>query len=660
FAYFNNIPELGRYLKYGNTPPLVKAPVAEQQSRIRELDAVVTRSQQAFIGLDGELRSAQRTWEKSLKSGADWMPAKALAAHIPDAALTGDAFIDAGDKGAFGFYDRFTVSAWIRSSAPNGAILTRAADDADGEGWGLYLIDGKLQANLIKRRLDDSIRLESKDTVPLSQWHHVAMSYDGSRMANGVKLYLDGKPLQTEIILDAINQDFKTKEPLRVGGGGGPEIRFKGEIRDARVYSREAPQEEVEVLAVGRKIQEIASSKTRTPVEERKLRSAFLDSAAPAKITAAYQTVEKALEDRANYLDGIPTVMVMQEVLPPKETHILLRGAYDKPGEKVSRGVLEALHPLPAGAPQDRLGLAKWVIDPANPLTARVAVNRFWQSLFGTGIVKTAEDFGAQGEWPSHPELLDWLATEFVKTGWDIKAIHKTIVMSATYRQSSRTDAGALAKDPENRLLARGPRLRLPAEVVRDAALANAGLLVEKQGGPSVKPYQPAGVWSELGGGDYERDKGEGLYRRSLYTFWKRTAPPPYMSNFDSALRESCTVREGRTNTPLQALNLMNDVTFVEAARVLAQRTLSLPATDRTRQIFRLILSRTPEDGELTKLNEALAYYKDYYASRTKDAETYLAQGDTPVDKRVAPAELAAYTAVASLVLNLDEAVTKE
>ena len=329
--------------------------------------------------------------------------------------MTGATFVDAGDKGAFGFYDRFTVSAWIRSSAPTGAIITRAVDDADAEGWGLYLIDGKLQANLIKRRLDDSIRVESKETVPLSQWHHVAMSYDGSRMANGVKLYLDGKPLQTEIILDAINQDFKTKEPLRVGGGGGAEIRFKGEIRDARAYSREAPEKEVEVLAVAKKIHEIATSKTRTPVEERKLRSAFLDSSAPPKIAAAHRAVEQALEDRANYLDGIPTVMVMQEVSPPKETHILLRGAYDKPGEKVNRGVLEALHPLPAGAPQDRLGLAQWVVDPGNPLTARVAVNRFWQSMFGTGIVKTAEDFGAQGEWPSHPELLDWLATEFTK-----------------------------------------------------------------------------------------------------------------------------------------------------------------------------------------------------------------------------------------------------
>jgi hypothetical protein len=356
----------------------------------------------------------------------------------------------------------------------------------------------------------------------------------------------------------------------------------------------------------------------------------------------------------------VPTVMVMQEVAPPKETRILLRGAYDKPGDKVERGVPAALHPLAEGVSGDRLGLARWVIDRQNPLTARVAVNRFWQSIFGTGLVKTVEDFGAQGEWPSHPELLDWLATEFIRSGWDVKAIHRTIVTSATYRQSSRADSAALARDPENRLLARGPRLRLPAEVVRDSALFVSGLLVEKRGGPSVKPYQPVGLWKELGGSDYERDKGEALYRRSLYTFWKRTAPPPFMSNFDSALRESCTVREGRTNTPLQALNLMNDVTFVEAARALAQRTLSLPAPDRVPYAFRLVLSRQPEERELTKLAEAAAFYRDYYATRTKEAEAFLSQGELAIDKRVPSSELAALTTVASLILNLDESLTKE
>src|SRR5204863_7051197 len=252
----------------------------------------------------------------------------------------------------------------------------------------------------------------------------------------------------------------------------------------------------------------------------------------------------------------------------PRDTHVLLRGAYDRPGEKVEPGVPAVLPPLPADAPPNRLGLARWIATPSNPLAARVAVNRFWQNAFGVGLVKTVEDFGSQGEWPSNPELLDWLAAEFVRTGWDMKALQKTIVMSATYRQSSKVTPELLQKDPDNRLLARGPRLRLGPDVIRDQALATSGLLVQKVGGPSVKPYQPPGLWQELAGGKgYEPDKGDGLYRRSLYTYWKRTVAPPFMMNFDSPSRETCTVRETRTNTPLQALNLMNDETFLEASR---------------------------------------------------------------------------------------------
>ena len=285
---------------------------------------------------------------------------------------------------------------------------------------------------------------------------------------------------------------------------------------------------------------------------------------------------------------------------PRSRRIVLMRGAYDKPGEKVQPGVPAVLPPLPAGAPNNRLGFAQWLVDPANPLTARVTVNRFWQMYFGTGLVKTVEDFGSQGEWPSHPELLDWLATEFVRTGWDVKAMQKLIVTSATYRQSSKVTPELLQRDPENRLLARGPRFRLPAEMIRDQALAVAGLLVEKLGGPSVKPYQPAGLWKELAmqDMDYVQSKGDDLYRRSLYTFWKRTVAPPDDDDFDAAERETCVVRETRTNTPLQALDLMNDVTFVEAARVLGQRmmkeggatpdarlALRIPAGDRARAV---------------------------------------------------------------------------
>jgi hypothetical protein len=308
--------------------------------------------------------------------------------------------------------------------------------------------------------------------------------------------------------------------------------------------------------------------------------------------------------------------------------------------------------------------LARWLVNPANPLTARVAVNRFWQMYFGTGLVKTVEDFGSQGEWPSNPELLDWLATEFIRTGWDVKAVQKTIVMSATYRQSSRVTPELVAKDPENRLLAHGPRVRLSAEMVRDQALAISGLLVEKLGGPSVKPYQPAGLWKELSGtDDYKQDKGENLYRRSLYTFWKRTSPPPAMMTFDAAGRETCIVRENRTNTPLQALTLMNDVTYVEAARVLAERMMTeggATPEERIAFAFRLATGRAPAAPETRLLLDGLRYHRDNYQTDPQAALKLVSAGEHARDQKLEPAELAAYATVASLILNLDATVTKE
>jgi len=308
--------------------------------------------------------------------------------------------------------------------------------------------------------------------------------------------------------------------------------------------------------------------------------------------------------------------------------------------------------------------LARWLVDPANPLTARVAVNRLWQMDFGVGLVKTVEDFGSQGEWPSNPELLDWLATEFVSRGWNVKALQKTIVMSATYRQSSKVTPELMQRDPENRLLARGPRVRLPAEMVRDNALSVSGLLVDKLGGPSVKPYQPAGLWKELSGGDdYKQDHGEALYRRSLYTFWKRTAPPPMMMSFDAAGREACVVRELRTNTPLQSLNLMNDVTYLEAARKMAERMMREGGAAPAQRIaygFELATARQPDRRESEILQSSFNYYRDAFQSDTKAASKYLAQGEAPRDATLDERELAAYATLANMMLNLDATVTKE
>jgi hypothetical protein len=365
---------------------------------------------------------------------------------------------------------------------------------------------------------------------------------------------------------------------------------------------------------------------------------------------------------RAKFIESLPTVMVMEEMPQPRQSYILKRGEYDKHGEPVTAGVPASLPPLPAGAPANRLGFARWLVDPGNPLTARVAVNHQWQMLFGTGLVKTAEDFGSQGEPPSHPELLDWLATEFVRTGWDMKQLIKTIVMSATYRQSSRVTPELLARDPDNRLLARGPRVRLTAEMVRDQALAVSGLLVDKVGGPSVKPYQPAGLWKELSGTDYEQDHGENLWRRSLYTFWKRTSPQPTMTAFDAAGREMCRVRPSRTNTPLQALALMNDVTFVEAARCLAQRVMREAGPgpeERVCYAFRLVLAREPKPGEMKVLVANLDNNLARFRANPGAASSLLNSGEAPHDGQLDADQLAAYTAAMGLILNLDEAVTK-
>jgi len=353
----------------------------------------------------------------------------------------------------------------------------------------------------------------------------------------------------------------------------------------------------------------------------------------------------------------------MVEMPQPRQSHLLLRGSYEQPGEAVQPAVPAILPPLGPGAPVNRLGLANWLVDASNPLLARVTVNRFWQMYFGTGLIKTAEDFGAQGEAPSHPELLDWLATEFVRSGWDVKAMQRLIVTSATYRQASATTPALIERDPDNRLLARGPMLRLSAEMVRDQALALSGLLVEKIGGPSVKPYQPAGLWAELSNEEYKQDHNDGLYRRSLYTFWRRTVPPPTMASFDAAGRESCVVRPGVTNTPLQALDLMNNVTFLEAARKMGERMLKeggATPVDRIAFVFRLATGRSPSPKESALLVRAFQSQLDRFQSKPGSAEKYLAQGESPTAKDLPANQLAAYATIASMVLNLDEVITKE
>jgi hypothetical protein len=348
--------------------------------------------------------------------------------------------------------------------------------------------------------------------------------------------------------------------------------------------------------------------------------------------------------------------MVAKEMSTPRETFMLVRGEYDKKGDKASPGVPSILPPFPKDAPTNRFGLAQWLLDPNHPLTARVIVNRFWQQYFGVGLVKTTEDFGVQGERPSHPELLDWLATEFVRTGWDVRKLQKVIVTSRTYRQSSRATPTLLTKDPENRLLARGPRFRLDGEAVRDSALAVGGLLIDKQGGRSVKPYEPPGLWEAVSFNNsqkYVPDKGEGQYRRSLYTYWKRQSPPPNMLIFDAPTREYCVVRRPRTNTPLQALVTLNDPHFVEAARGLARRVLEKDPADRIPYAFRLALGRTPTRDEVRILLDSYNQQVAEFSNDRTAAEKLSACSSSE------NAELAAWTTIASMIMNLDEFLTK-
>jgi hypothetical protein len=348
----------------------------------------------------------------------------------------------------------------------------------------------------------------------------------------------------------------------------------------------------------------------------------------------------------------------------PRPTHVLVKGAYDKPAEEVHAGVPAVLNPLPKSAKNNRLSLARWLFDPANPLTARVTVNRYWQRFFGVGIVKTVEDFGVQGERPVNPELLDWLAVQFRDSGWDVKAMHRLIVTSSTYRQSSKVSPELQERDPENRLLARGPRGRLPSPVIRDQALAAAGLLVEKLGGPPVKPYQPPGIWEEATFGiiKYQQDHGDSLYRRSLYTFWRRIVGPAEF--FDCPSRSESNVRPSRTNTPLHALTTLNDTTYVEAARALAQRVMTADGADtpqaRLALAYRFVLARKPEPKEQAILLAALERLKQEYGADPTAAKKLLSVGESTRDPKLDPVEHAAYTTVCLEILNLDEALTKE
>ena len=703
FAYFNNVREKGMVWNFGNEDPLVRAPLPEQERRLAALERDLSAARERWRETAARAAREQEAWERAGagSAGADWAPRKGLAARaafdgalrVPSmtggsidgsaepepvetrlgegrlgsaALFDGRRYAHLGRVGNFNYLDPLTVSAWIYpESDGDGAIVASMGENPIGSGWGLFVRGGRLWWHMSQRWTDLSVRLQTKRGVAPGRWQHVLLSYDGGRKAKGIRIYVDGEEQEVEVLFDNLDWPSKSNATLKVGGGGGLDNRFRGRIDEVRVYGRALPAAEARSLAVAERLGALAAipPPERTQAQRDKLRMAFLDTAASPAVRSALRAVEEAERRLREYLDSIPTVMVMREG-PRRQAYVLDRGRYDARGAPVDAGVPAAVAGAARGPVLDRLELARWIASPANPLTARVIVNRFWQMLFGVGLVKTVDDFGSQGEVPSNRQLLDWLAVEFAESGWDVKRLLKTIMLSATYRQSSRVRPALLERDPENRLLARGPRFRMSAAAIRDQALASSGLLRERLGGPSVMPYQPPGLWKELSGTAYTPGAGEDLYRRSLYTYWKRTVAPPSMVNFDASDREVCAVNVKRTNTPLQALNLMNDPTFVEAARNLAEAVLLDGSAggppERVAEIFRRVLGRPPDPGEARTLRDLLASYLGEYAADLEAAEALAGVGASARRAAADPRELAAYTGVASVVLNLDEAVTKQ
>jgi mono/diheme cytochrome c family protein len=634
---------------------------------------------------EGEVKPVKPEVKKEEPGFRNGSPEIAASPAGQGVRFDGKLYFDAGKVANFDYRDRkrdykdnFAVSAWIFPEAEqSGAIVAHMADTAGetdyglpkNKGWGLFFNNGKVHFNLVSVWADDSFRVETAEKLPLNQWHHVVATFDSGQPLDKVKIYINGREAGLKVNLGRIFRSFgDANRTLKFGAGGGPAYRFKGKLDEIRIYKALPEADQIAVLACADPLEKIAAIPPlkRTRAQQLKMQGAFLAAAAPAAAQQTWKQLAALKQEKLNLEAEFPTLMVMQETATPRPAYLLRRGAYDAPAEKVERAVPAVFPAMPEQFPNNRLGFARWLVSAENPLTARVQVNRLWQMLFGTGLVKTVEDFGSQGELPSHPELLDWLATEFQQNGWNVKASLKTMVMSATYRQSSKAAAELLQRDPENRLLARGARFRLPAEMIRDQALLTSGLLAERLGGPSVKPYQPAGLWKDMTFSNmtnYDQAKDEGLWRRSLYTFWKRTILNPAMLTFDATGREFCKVRETRTNTPLQALNLMNDTTYIEAARMLAQRMM-LECSNRPDQrlawAFRSLTSRSPSEAEQKVLLDSFSAQLAYFRKHPEKAETLLTIGEKRNNNKLDAAELAAYAMTASLILNLDETITKQ
>jgi hypothetical protein len=630
-----------------------------------KLHAALTKG----TGKDLDLVVAGKPRTVSLKDGFAWEAGHTGAKAF---SLKPGGTVEVPEAGDFDTKQAFSFGAWVKfpSRGQTGAVFARMDNTQDFRGWDLWYENGKIGAHIVSKWPVDALKVVTKNPFnPPNGWHHVFVTYDGSAKAAGVKVYVDGVPQPTDTAQETLKagSSIQTKVPLKFGQRHTSERLQKVLIEDVRVYDRALAGPDVENLARATRALAIVAKPAdkRTKEEKDELFNWYLVGMDQPYKELTGQLAKLRQEEVGMKSRGT-IAHVMAEKKEPAMAYVLNRGEYDRRKDKVTPDVPKSLPAMPADLPKTRLGLAQWLLRPDHPLTARVTVNRFWQELYGTALVRTAGDFGVMGELPSHPELLDWLAVEFREGGWDVKKFFKLLVTSATYRQAATVTAEKKEKDPQNTLLSRGPRFRMDAEMVRDHALAASGLLVEKIGGPSVKPYQPEGVWEAvamIGSNtrDYRRDSGENLYRRSVYTFWKRAAPPASMDILNAPNRETCTVRRERTNTPLQALVTLNDPQFVEAARVLAEKAIKSDGKPEARIDFiaRRLLARPFTAAELEIVRASLADLVAEYKARPEEAKKLIAVGDSKPDAKVDASELAAWTMLANELMNLDEVLNK-
>ena len=613
-----------------------------------------------------------------LPNGTAWKPGpfagKVAFTKPADGAITFPAGVGdsvTGDK-------PFSYGAWVQIPQRNqtAAVFAKMDEASEHRGWDLWVENGRFAAHLIDAWPKKAIKVTTKDQFDTTKWHHVFVAYDGSKTAAGLKLFVDGEPQPVNYSAEGVGNDankpadlgtVRNKIPLTVGRRStGSELKAVA-VGDLRIYDRELTRDEVQSLGVTPRVAAYLAAKPadRTPAETDAVFGWWI-ATADAQSQQLATTLRDLKQEEAGYRGRGTIAHVSTEKPTPAEAFVLDRGEYDRRQAKVAPGTPASLPPMPADLPKNRYGYAQWLLRPENPLTARVTVNRFWAELFGTGLVRTAGDFGIAGELPSNPDLLDWLALDFRDHQWDVKRFFKQVMLSNAYRQSAAVTPEKLDADPANTFLSRGPRFRMDAEMIRDYALKASGLMAEAIGGPSVRPYQPGGVWEAVAmpGSDtrfYKQDAGDSLYRRSVYTFWKRAAPPASMEIFNAPNRETCTVRRDRTNTPLQALVTLNDVQFIEAARHLAQTAVTAAKETSARVDF---LSATLLARPFTAEEKVVvaAVYGDllkHYQATPDDARKLIAVGDSKPDAKLDPVELAAWTMVVNQLLNLDETLCK-